>query len=61
MSDEKGAPMIERRPYSKLGGDDLDWLKTRHHFSFADYYSGVSGLEIAAAEDSEIVLVEVAA
>jgi quercetin 2,3-dioxygenase len=30
--------MIERRPYSKLGGDDLDWLKTRHHFSFADYY-----------------------
>jgi len=30
--------MIERRPYSTLGGGDLGWLKTRHHFSFADYH-----------------------
>ena len=30
--------MIERRPYEKLGGNDLGWLKTRFHFSFADYY-----------------------
>src|SRR5689334_22457068 len=29
--------MIERRPYSELGGGDLGWLKTKHHFSFADY------------------------
>ena len=29
--------MIERRPFNRLGGDDLGWLKTRHHFSFADY------------------------
>ncbi len=30
--------MIERRPFAKLGGADHGWLKTRHHFSFADYY-----------------------
>lgn len=29
--------MVERRPFDRLGGDDLGWLKTRHHFSFADY------------------------
>ena len=29
--------MIERRPYGELGGGDLGWLRTRHHFSFADY------------------------
>src|SRR3954449_10848899 len=29
--------MIELRPYATLGGETLDWLKTRHHFSFADY------------------------
>lgn len=29
--------MVERRPFNKLGGNDLGWLKTRHHFSFADY------------------------
>jgi quercetin 2,3-dioxygenase len=29
--------MIERRPFNKLGGGDLGWLKTKHHFSFADY------------------------
>ncbi len=29
--------MIELRPYAKLGGETLDWLDTRHHFSFAEY------------------------
>jgi redox-sensitive bicupin YhaK (pirin superfamily) len=30
--------MIERRPFAQLGGADHGWLKTKHHFSFADYY-----------------------
>jgi redox-sensitive bicupin YhaK (pirin superfamily) len=30
--------MIDRRPFATLGGADLGWLKTRHHFSFADYH-----------------------
>ena len=30
--------MIELRPYAELGGADHGWLKTRHHFSFAEYY-----------------------
>jgi len=30
--------MIERRPYASLGGEKLDWLDTRHHFSFAHYH-----------------------
>jgi hypothetical protein len=30
--------MIERRPFSKLGGADHGWLKARHHFSFAEYH-----------------------
>jgi len=29
--------MIEVRPFAELGGGDHGWLKTRHHFSFADY------------------------
>lgn len=29
--------MIERRPFASLGGETLDWLDTRHHFSFANY------------------------
>jgi quercetin 2,3-dioxygenase len=29
--------MIELRPYDSLGGGDFGWLRTRHHFSFADY------------------------
>src|SRR5258707_7162071 len=32
------ADMIERRPFASLGGDKLDWLDTRHHFSFAHYH-----------------------
>ena len=30
--------MIERRPFEQLGGARYDWLKTKHHFSFADYF-----------------------
>jgi quercetin 2,3-dioxygenase len=30
--------MIERRPFAALGGAEYDWLRTKHHFSFADYY-----------------------
>ena len=30
--------MIERRAFDRLGGGDHGWLKTRHHFSFADYH-----------------------
>jgi redox-sensitive bicupin YhaK (pirin superfamily) len=30
--------MIERRPFESLGGARYDWLKTKHHFSFADYF-----------------------
>jgi quercetin 2,3-dioxygenase len=26
--------MIERRPFNELAGEDRDWLKARHHFSF---------------------------
>lgn len=30
--------MIERKPFSSLGGADHGWLKAKHHFSFADYF-----------------------
>jgi hypothetical protein len=30
--------MIELRTFDGLGGGDHGWLKTRHHFSFADYH-----------------------
>lgn len=30
--------MIDVRPFASLGGADLGWLNTRHHFSFADYH-----------------------
>ena len=30
--------MIELRTFNGLGGADHGWLKTRHHFSFADYH-----------------------
>jgi redox-sensitive bicupin YhaK (pirin superfamily) len=29
--------MIERRPFNKLAGEDRDWLKAKHHFSFAGH------------------------
>jgi redox-sensitive bicupin YhaK (pirin superfamily) len=30
--------MIERRPFTGLGGANHGWLKAKHHFSFANYY-----------------------
>jgi redox-sensitive bicupin YhaK (pirin superfamily) len=30
--------MIDKRPFSSLGGADHGWLKAKHHFSFADYH-----------------------
>src|ERR1700726_4614117 len=30
-------PMIERRPFNELAGQDRGWLKAKHHFSFADH------------------------
>ena len=30
--------MIEVRPFGQLGGADHGWLKTKFHFSFAEYY-----------------------
>lgn len=29
--------MIERRPFSSLGGENHGWLDAKHHFSFAGY------------------------
>jgi len=31
-------PMIELRPFDKLGAADHGWLKARHHFSFGSHY-----------------------
>ena len=30
--------MIERRPFTELGGADHGWLDAKHHFSFAGYH-----------------------
>ncbi|MCP1646293.1 redox-sensitive bicupin YhaK (pirin superfamily) [Pseudomonas citronellolis] len=30
--------MIERRPFTQLGGAHHGWLNAKHHFSFAEYY-----------------------
>jgi quercetin 2,3-dioxygenase len=38
LSVRRSKDMIERRSYEGLGGADHGWLKTKHHFSFADYY-----------------------
>lgn len=31
--------MIERRPFTELGGADHGWLDAKHHFSFAGYHA----------------------
>jgi quercetin 2,3-dioxygenase len=31
-------PMIELRPFDKLGAADHGWLKAKHHFSFGTHY-----------------------
>ena len=48
--------MIERRPFTNLGGADHGWLKARHHFSFANYYdpSRMSWGPIRVWNDDEI-------
>jgi redox-sensitive bicupin YhaK (pirin superfamily) len=48
--------MIEKRPFAGLGGADHGWLKTRHHFSFADYYdpARVSWGRLRVWNDDEI-------
>jgi quercetin 2,3-dioxygenase len=30
--------MIDKRPYTTLGGANHGWLNAKHHFSFANYY-----------------------
>src|ERR1700730_1175656 len=37
-SNQRKIPMIELKPFAKLGGADHGWLKAKHHFSFANYY-----------------------
>src|SRR6185437_1322227 len=34
----KEHPMIELRPFAKLGSADHGWLKAKHHFSFGTHY-----------------------
>jgi redox-sensitive bicupin YhaK (pirin superfamily) len=34
----KEHPMIELRPFAKLGASDHGWLKAKHHFSFGSHY-----------------------
>src|SRR5258708_23555065 len=34
----KENPMIELRPFAKLGSADHGWLKAKHHFSFGSHY-----------------------
>jgi redox-sensitive bicupin YhaK (pirin superfamily) len=49
-------PMIELKPFAKLGGADHGWLKAKHHFSFADYYdpNKVSHGSLRVWNDDEI-------
>src|SRR6266478_6029969 len=37
-SKSKEYPMIELRPFNKLGSADHGWLKAKHHFSFGSHY-----------------------
>jgi redox-sensitive bicupin YhaK (pirin superfamily) len=52
----KEYPMIELKPFSKLGGADHGWLKAKHHFSFANYYDpeNVSHGSLRVWNDDEI-------
>ena len=38
IANSKENPMIELRPFSKLGSADHGWLKAKHHFSFGSHY-----------------------
>ena len=48
--------MIQLRPFAHLGGADHGWLKTRHHFSFAEYLDPgrMSWGELRVWNDDEI-------
>src|ERR1700761_7684708 len=37
-SKAKEHPMIELRPFTKLGSADHGWLKAKHHFSFGSHH-----------------------
>jgi quercetin 2,3-dioxygenase len=55
-SNHREYPMIELKPFAKLGGADHGWLKAKHHFSFADYYdpSNMSHGSLRVWNDDEI-------
>ncbi len=55
-SNHREYPMIELKPFAKLGGADHGWLKAKHHFSFADYYdpSNMSHGALRVWNDDEI-------
>jgi quercetin 2,3-dioxygenase len=55
-SSDREYPMIELKPFAKLGGADHGWLKAKHHFSFADYYdpNKVSHGSLRVWNDDEI-------
>src|SRR3979490_1148355 len=38
LAHQRSMPMIELRPFAKLGGADHGWLKAKHHFSFGSHY-----------------------
>src|SRR5215218_9109364 len=38
LLNSKEHPMIELRPFAKLGSADHGWLKAKHHFSFGSHY-----------------------
>src|ERR1700730_9493693 len=54
-SNHREYPMIELKPFAKLGGADHGWLKAKHHFSFADYYdpSNMSHASLRVCNDDE--------
>ena len=48
--------MIERRPFDDLSGEDIGWLKAKHHFSFgqsADAAPNGLGLRLRIWNDDE--------
>jgi redox-sensitive bicupin YhaK (pirin superfamily) len=49
-------PMIELRPFAKLGSADHGWLKAKHHFSFGSHYdpSNIGHGSLRVWNDDEI-------
>ena len=51
--------MIELRPFDTLGGGDRCWLRTKHHFAFADYQDSTRRRwGITAVEDFGVISVD---